>query len=99
MRFLRTDNCSRAKREGLTTRHLKPLPSFTHDISGKRSAAGGLANLKLSLWSGRAGGSSLPSRAELHRGLVARSVRSGKSADVSFTLDISGKRQRSRGLD
>ena len=59
--------------------------------------AGGLADLKLSLQSGRAGGSSLPSRAELHRGLVARSVRSGKSADVSFTLDISGKRQRGRG--
>ena len=56
-----------------------------------------LTNLKLSLWIGFAGGSSLPLRAELHRGLVARSVRSGKSADVSFTFDISGKRQRGRG--
>ena len=73
---------------------LQELPK-SHAYRGTRLR---IANLKLSLRSGLAGGSSLPSRAELHRGLVARSERSGKSADVSFTLDISGKRQRAGGL-
>ena len=38
LRFLRTDNCSRAKREGLTP---EPLPGFTHDISGQAQPSRG----------------------------------------------------------
>ena len=64
--------------------------SFTPVGSGKRQRAGGATDVKLHCWCRSADDSSLPSRAELQRDPVARSVKSGKSPAVSFTLDISG---------